>query len=129
MLIPPISRYMTPTPFVIEERMRLTEAGELMREHRVGHLPVVDHGRLVGLVCKHDLLRIHSPDDVVQDAMSPATTVGAATPIDEVVALMETKQAGSVVVVQDADVTGIFTRTDAMRALVDLLRHTGESER
>ncbi len=129
MLIPPISTYMTPAPFVIEAWARLGAAGELMRAHRVHHLPVMDHGRLVGVVCEHDLLRIHSSDDTVHDVMSPVATATAATPIDEVVALMTTKQAGSVVIVNNADVTGIFTRADAMRALGDLLRRTDPSER
>jgi CBS domain-containing protein len=29
---------------------------EVMREHRIGCLPVVDHGRLVGLVTEHDFI-------------------------------------------------------------------------
>jgi CBS domain-containing protein len=35
----------------------LEEAGRLMREEGLGSLPVVDHGRIVGIVTETDLLR------------------------------------------------------------------------
>jgi CBS domain-containing protein len=40
----------------VEPAADLTEAVELMREHRFGALPVVDHQSVVGIITKHDLI-------------------------------------------------------------------------
>jgi CBS domain-containing protein len=41
----------------------VARAAELMIEHRVNRLPVVDHGRLVGIVARADLVRAFSRSD------------------------------------------------------------------
>jgi len=35
----------------------LTEAAWTMRKHRVGSLPVMEHGRVVGIITETDVLR------------------------------------------------------------------------
>lgn len=47
---------MTPDPVVITSDAAVTEAARLMSERSVGSLPVVDAGRLVGLVTEGDLI-------------------------------------------------------------------------
>ena len=51
-----ISRYMTPEPLTIEAGADVFEAAAMMVGHRVRHLPVMDGGRLAGLVSVRDLL-------------------------------------------------------------------------
>jgi len=47
---------MTPDPYVVFEEQPLLEAMEIMREHDIRQLPVVDDaGRLVGIVTDRDL--------------------------------------------------------------------------
>ena len=48
---------MTANPFTIESTASLAEAAELMRRERVGALPVLDGGKLVGLLTRSDMLR------------------------------------------------------------------------
>jgi acetoin utilization protein AcuB len=50
------------------------EAAGLMRRRNVGCLPVVDDGRLVGIVSEHDLLTVieRLPSKVLSDLMPPA---------------------------------------------------------
>jgi CBS domain-containing protein len=48
---------MTPTPFTVGPDTRVEEAARLMLDHRVGGLPVVEAGQLVGIVTSDDLLR------------------------------------------------------------------------
>lgn len=47
---------MTPDPLVIGPDAQVTEAARIMSEENVGALPVVDGGRLVGLVTEGDLI-------------------------------------------------------------------------
>ena len=53
----PVRSVMSPTVFVIAPEMSVREAVELMLARRVGCLPVIEHGRLVGLVSESDCLR------------------------------------------------------------------------
>jgi acetoin utilization protein AcuB len=52
-----VDEIMTPTPFTVGPDTRVEEAARLMLDHRVGGLPVVEAGQLVGIVTSDDLLR------------------------------------------------------------------------
>ena len=47
---------MTRAPLSIRPEQTLAEAHRLMRKHRIRHLPVVDRGKLVGIVSQRDLM-------------------------------------------------------------------------
>jgi len=128
MIIPPVSRYMTKSPHVVGPRDRLTKARSLMRRNQIHHLPVVDsEARLVGIVSDRDF---GAMNDKVVDAMThDVVTVDANATLDEVVALMQTGRINSVVVTGKAGIEGIFTATDAVRALGDLLERVETGER
>ena len=129
MLMPPISRYMTRQPWTIERSATLTAAHQLMRSHAIRHLPVMDAGKLVGIVSERDLhlietLQDSDPDDVtVDDAMTETVYVAAPTDaVAEVVDRMAASKLGSAVVMQDQRVEGIFTSIDALQVLSHVLR-------
>lgn len=133
MLMPPISRYVTRHPIVVAPSDRMIHAHDLMRSHAVRHLPVVDAGKLVGLVTDRDLRLVESaagvnPNEVpVREAMiAPPITVRPADPLDEVVARMLAAKANAVVVVDDVGVEGIFTTVDALAALYAILERATE---
>ncbi len=50
------SDIMTPNPVTIAPDSTVTEAARLMVDHRVGALPVLDGGNLVGIVTEGDLI-------------------------------------------------------------------------
>jgi acetoin utilization protein AcuB len=52
-----VEMVMTATPFTIGPSAGLAEAAEVMRRERVGALPVVENGQLVGVLTRSDLLR------------------------------------------------------------------------
>jgi acetoin utilization protein AcuB len=129
MLMPPISRYMSRQPWTIERGATLATAHQVMRSHAIRHLPVMDAGKLVGIVSERDLHLIETlpdadPDEVtVDDAMTE--TVYVARPSDEVAEVvdrMAAQKLGSVVVIQDRRVEGIFTSIDALHVLSHVLR-------
>jgi len=127
--MPPISRYMTPQPWTIERGATMTEAHRLMRTHLIRHLPVMEGDQLVGLVSERDLHLIETlpdadPDEVkVDEAMADVVFVAApGDDVAEVVDRMAAQKLGSVVVMQDRRVAGIFTSIDALQVLSNLLR-------
>ena len=120
---------MSAVPVTIGIDQPMTAAHQLMREHRIRHLPVLAGGRLVGVVSDRDLhlvetLRDVDPDKVaVEDALSPDPyTVAPETPLDEVVQTMADRKLGSALVVRGTRVVGIFTTVDALHALAALLQ-------
>jgi len=128
--MPPVSRYMTMHPFAIGPRDKLSAARRLMTEHHVKHLPVLEDERLVGIVSDRDLHPVHPLHDIaVADTMTEdVVTVPRETPIDEVIELMEARGCGSILVVDAGQVEGIFTLTDALHALGDVLRRNVENQ-
>ncbi len=119
---------MTVAPWAVGPHTPLSIAHEIMREHDIRHLPVLDGGRLVGIVSRGDLHLLEtvaefSLDAVdVEEAMSDHPLVVARdTPVDEVADVMATRKYGCVVVgPPDGPLEGIFTTNDALRALAEL---------
>ena len=128
--MPPISQYMTRQPWTIRADATMTQAHELMREHQIRHVPVLEGGKLVGIVSQRDLHLIETlpdsnPDKVaVEEAMTQEVyTVGPDDPVDTVVERMSDHKYGSAIVVNPrGTVEGIFTSVDALRLLADVLR-------
>ena len=100
-----------------------------MREHKIRHLPVLEGGRLVGMITLRDLHLVETLKDVdpkkitVEDAMSSTVyAIVPDAPLDEVAAEMAEHKYGSAVVMQNNKVVGIVTTVDVCRALAELLR-------
>jgi acetoin utilization protein AcuB len=126
--IPRIARYMSTTPHTIGREQTLAVAHKLMREHKVRHLPVLEGGKLVGVISDRDLSLIETLRDVdatkvtVEEAMTQAPyTVSPDASLDEVVATMAEHRYGSAIVIDNANVVGVFTTVDALTALAELL--------
>jgi acetoin utilization protein AcuB len=123
---PTIRQYMTPSPFTIGADQKLTVASEIMRAHRIRHLPVLRGGELVGILSQRDVHLIASLPSVdlaevpVEDAMTDEVyDVAPETPIEEVAAVMAAHKYGAALIVDKGHVTGVFTTVDALQALAD----------
>jgi len=130
MLMPPVSRYMTNHPYAISPHEKLSSARHLMASRDIHHLPVMERDELVGVVSDRDLHPVHPLHDMtVGELMTEdVARVSADTPMDEVIDLMERRRCSSVVVLGAKGVEGIFTVSDALRALGDLLRRAVEAQ-
>ena len=127
--IPTIQKFMTTTPHSIGRDQTLKRAHEVMMSHHIRHLPVLDAGRVVGIVTERDLHLVETLRDVdpakvtVEEAMSAHVyAVEPEAALDDVAETMAEHKYGSAVVVQNGKVVGIFTTNDACRALSELLR-------
>jgi acetoin utilization protein AcuB len=119
---------MTPTPHTIGPTRSLAAARKIMVANQVRHLPVLDGGRIVGLLSERDLFLVESlpgvnPTDVrVEEAMvQNVFTVAPDAPIGDVVATMIERKLGSTVISEGEQVVGVFTTIDALQALAELL--------
>jgi len=126
--IPHVRKYMTAAPHTVGHDQTLAFTQSMMRELHIRHLPVLDGGRLVGMISERDVALIETLRDVdatkvrVSDAMSQQVyTVGPEAPLDEVAAEMADKKYGSAVVMDNGHVVGVFTTVDGMAALSELL--------
>jgi acetoin utilization protein AcuB len=116
--------FMTPAPHTIGASQTLATAQEVMRGARTRHLPVLEAGKLVGLLSQRDVAMIASLPGVVltevavEDAMSqPVYRVAPGAALHAVAATMAKRRLGSAVVCEGERVVGIFTTVDAMEAL------------
>lgn len=119
-----IASVMTPAPHTIGRDQSLATAHALMREHGIRHLPVLEGGKLVGLLSERDLHFVETLRDVdpasakVEEAMSSDVYVtSAGETLEEVAAHMAEHKIGSAVVLEAGHVVGIFTTNDALRVI------------
>jgi acetoin utilization protein AcuB len=119
-----IEKFMTRSVHTIGTKAPLAEAHRMMNDHGIRHLPVLEGGRLVGMLSQRDLHLIETIKDVepnevqVEEAMSPDCYT--AEPEDSLAAVareMAQHKYGSAVILRSSEVLGIFTTTDALRAL------------
>lgn len=128
--IPPIRKFMTTSPFTIGADQPMARAHEVMRKHRIRHLPVLSAEKLVGVLSDGDLNLIETLRDVdpknvmVEEAMTDQVyTVSPDAPVDEVVKEMARHKYGSAIVIDNHKVVGVFTTIDACQAFAEML-HT-----
>jgi acetoin utilization protein AcuB len=96
-----------------------------MRGWGIRHLPVLDGGKLVGILSQRDALLIETLRDIdparvsVEDAMtSDVYLAGPDTPLIEVASAMAEHKYGCVVIMDGPHLAGIFTTVDALRTLM-----------
>jgi acetoin utilization protein AcuB len=113
----------------------IADALALTREHRVRHLPVVEDGRLVGLVTDRDIRLAIPPiwadqHEELQQALRARTvselmttelvTVTPDMPIEEAGKLLHSNRIGCVLVKDGEALVGILTEGDVLKAFVEL---------
>ncbi|HET7479097.1 MAG TPA: CBS and ACT domain-containing protein [Rubrobacteraceae bacterium] len=108
------------------------EAWSLCQEHKIRHLPIVEEGRLVGLVSDRDLRDVRgggedketdSPRWVrVGEIMTrQIVTIHPLDTIDHAAREIYDRKIGSLPVVADGELVGIITSADMMRTLIELV--------
>jgi CBS domain-containing protein len=139
-----VGELMTRELVTLKETQNLAMADELLRLHRIRHLPVVREGKLVGLITHRDLLKataLKCPDPAAQplwaaDIMNrEVRTVRPDTSLREAVGLMLENKFGCLPVVsEDGKLAGILTEADLVRyaqqliADMDLMSEAAEYE-
>jgi CBS domain-containing protein len=147
---------MTKRVITVRPDTSVGEIGDLLLDHKVSAVPVIDNDRhVVGIVSEGDLLghppsgslrawwlRLFSDGTVsleeiatarhlkARDVMTkPVVTVVDQTPVDVLATLMRRRRVKRLPVLQDGKLVGIVSRTDVLEALMRHADVADESER
>jgi acetoin utilization protein AcuB len=128
--LPQIVAFMTPFPYSIDIDAPLAEAHAFLRDRHIRHLPVTEGGELAGILTDRDINLALGPDLdsppeqelSVREVFQPeAYVVEAGALLEDVAAAMAERHIGSALVTRGGKLVGIFTATDACRALARVL--------
>ncbi len=133
---------MTSNVITVPSDTLMVEAGRIMEFHRIERLPVVDRGKLVGIVTK-DILQRAGPSQAtslsrwelsyilgkmtVKEIMK--TNVVTTTPdttVECAIATAQSNKVGSLPVLEDNTVVGILTTNDFFYKILNPLMGIGE---
>ena len=126
---PTVGEYMTKQPATVDSGLQILDALDRMYSDGIRHLPVVDEaGSLVGMLSSRDIANVatHAPWKVEKTTVAEVMAkepfhCSAETALTEVALEMETKKIGSTVITVEDRPVGIFTTSDALRAVRSLV--------
>jgi acetoin utilization protein AcuB len=129
--------HMTPDPLVLAPEESLRTARQLMKERGLRRFPVLESGKLVGIVTDRDIRQADISSAVVQERryveyildrvqvrgiMSPdPITISPDAPLTEAARLILENKIGGLPVVSGDSLVGIITETDMISALLGML--------
>ena len=133
---------MTSNVITIPSDTLMVEAGKTMEFHKIERLPVVDRGKLVGIVTK-SILERSGPSEatslsrweltcllskiMVKEIMHrKVVTVTPSTTVESAVATAQGNKIGSLPVLDDGRVVGIVTTNDLFYKILNPLMGVGE---
>lgn len=136
--------WMTPDPITAPPKMNLPEALQLMAQHSIRRLPIVDKGELVGMVTRGDLrgaqpsqatsLSIFELHYLVgritleQIMTRSLLTVTDTMSIQDAARLMLQRKIAGLPVLKDGRLVGIITESDIFRLVVRTWEEKPEPE-
>jgi len=125
-----------PGVVTIESSRPVRAAIELMAEQHVGALPVLEGGRLAGMISERDyarkvvLMGRKSTETLVATIMSaPVIHVGPAQTVNDCMMLMTEKRIRHLPVVEDGALVGVISIGDCVKAVIDEQKHEIEDLR
>ncbi|MFO0762046.1 MAG: CBS domain-containing protein [Byssovorax sp.] len=123
-----VKDFMTGNVHSIGADQKLSHAHQVMRMHHIRHLPVLQGGKLVGIISERDVYWMETLKDadsdemLVEEGMTPLPyAVAPDAPLVQVARDMAENKYGAAVVLAGGDVVGVFTTVDALRALSVIL--------
>jgi acetoin utilization protein AcuB len=132
-----IKDVMTKNPITVSPDTLILDAQKIMRDKKIRRLPVIDKGKLVGIVTKRDLLEVAPPKGTsatlyewnyllsqmkVKEVMrKDPIVITPYTPVEDVLRIGQEEKIGSFPVVDNGRLVGIVTESDIVRFLIHTL--------
>lgn len=129
---------MTRSVITLSPETGAVAALELFRRHAIRRAPVVEHGKLVGMVALSDLYRV-LPTTVQRQELfgecfvpigavmsSPVRSLAPGQHLEDAARIMLEHKLGGLPVLEDGAIVGILTESDVFRALIGI--SSGEDE-
>src|SRR5574341_437096 len=141
-----VQHWMTRNPITIEADTPFLEARLILKEKRIRHLPVVDRGKLIGVVTDRDvkeaapsgattldvfemnylLLKMKVRDLIKQEPV----TIKPTNSVEKAALLMHDHRIGCLPVVDEAGkLVGLITETDLLEVMVEILGYKEKGTR
>ena len=113
-------------PITIERDALLPDATQLMTEHSIHHLPVMEGGQLVGFLTQTDMreqsLQVTEKNVYVHEVMvRNPITVNVNASIEMAARLIHDYKIGGLPVLDKKKLVGIITASDLLSAFIDVL--------
>jgi CBS domain-containing protein len=125
-----------PGVYTVDAGDPVRTAIQLMADHHIGALPVLEKGRLVGIVSERDyarkvvLMGRKSTETMVSTIMSaPVVHVGPAQTVNECMKLMTDKRIRHLPVLDGGELVGVVSIGDCVKAVIDEQQHEIEDLR
>ncbi len=124
-----IREVMKSNPITVSPDIKLSDAYRIILEKGIRHLPVLENGKLIGLITDRDLRlatsklakKIFEPDASIKEVMScPVETTHPAEPIEIAIQRMREFKIGCLPVLDNFILVGIVTVADLLDAMLVL---------
>jgi acetoin utilization protein AcuB len=132
-----VARRMSHPVITVQPDLQITKAHELMAHEKIGQVPVVKNGKLVGIVSKNDILKAY-PSSVtslavweiaallekikVKEVMiKTVRTVQEDTLIEDAARIMVDNVISSLPVMRGKELVGIITEADLFNIMLEML--------
>jgi len=116
-----VRRCMTQDVVTMDAEATLVEASECLQRFGFRHIPVMQHGKLAGIVSDRDLLAPKPGAATVGEVMTPEPVViSPRAAVDEAAQTMRARRIDALPVVDGGQLAGIITSSDVLEAFVDL---------
>ena len=134
----PISALMSTNVVTVDIRDHIEKAQNLMQIHKIRHLPVLNKGKLTGILSLTDLMRLSFSDnfgDMESEAdvaifkmlgirhimKSNPETITPAHTVKEVAEILSDREFHALPVVENEQVVGMVTTTDLIRYFLKVI--------
>lgn len=123
-----VEEFTTVNPITVGPEDSLDKVKTIMMEKDIRHLPVLDKGNPVGIISHRDVNLTHrlelnftlSAKDIM--TANPYTASSEASLDDVVFEMSKYKMGSAIILDENNNVYGIFTSTDALNALIEVIR-------
>ncbi len=124
-----VDEFVSPLSYYAKKETDVDSIFHAMKKNGYRHVPVVEGSKPVGIISERDIYlvtKVDTTENITAEQImnSDPYCVQSGTPIDEVAYQMSDRKIGSAIVLNNhGEIDGIFTSTDGLNALIEIVRN------